>query len=111
MRFTPTRPTGSRIDRQIEVQLKDIDASHPFISTCSETINISEYGILMEVPSTLDACVQQEVVASLTWEGGSYESLGEIVRFEGPYWKDPTKSVMAIRLKNALPSVLLTPRD
>ncbi len=107
--FTPTRPITARIERHVEVRLKDIGADHHFISTRSDTINVSEYGLLMEVPTTLDACVRQEVVASLHWDGGEFESLGEIVRFEGPYWRDPTKSVMAVRLKEPLPHELLTP--
>lgn len=43
----------------------DVDADHHFISSKSETINVSDHGLLMEVPSALDACVGQEVVVSL----------------------------------------------
>lgn len=85
----------------------DIGAENHFISSQSETINVSDHGLLMEVPSALDACVGQEVVVSLHWEAGEFESPGEIVRFESPYWRDVSKSVMGVRLENAIPSALL----
>jgi hypothetical protein len=104
-----TRPQHARIERHVEVRLKDVGADHHFISSRSETINVSEHGLLMEVPNSLDACIGQEVIASLHWDGGTWESLGEIVRFESPYWRDPLKSVMGVRLTHALPHDLLVP--
>lgn len=104
---TPTRPFAARIERHVEVRLKDVDADHHFISSRSETINVSDHGLLMEVPSALDACVGQEVVVSLHWKDGEFESPGEIVRFESPYWRDGTSSVMGVRLDKAIPPALL----
>ncbi len=101
------RPFNARIERHVEVRLKDIGAENHFISSQSETINVSDHGLLMEVPSALDACVGQEVVVSLHWEAGEFESPGESVRFESPYWRDVSKSVMGVRLENAIPSALL----
>ena len=109
--LTQPRPFNARIERHVEVRLKDIGADHHFISSQSETINVSDHGLLMEVPSPLDACVGQEVVVSLHWEAGEFESPGEIVRFESPYWRDVTKSVMGVRLENAIPSSLLIPSE
>jgi hypothetical protein len=109
--LTPVRPFNARIERHVEVRLKDVGADHHFISSRSETINVSEHGLLMEVPSALDACVGQEVIVSLHWEGGDFESQGEIVRFESPYWRDLTKSVMGVRLEGAIPHDLLVPSD
>ncbi len=105
----PRRTVSSRIERHVEVRLKDVGADHHFISSRSETINVSDHGLLMEVPAALDACVGQEVVVSLHWDDGEFESLGEIVRFESPYWRDGASSVMGIRLENAIPSSLLVP--
>lgn len=109
--LTPTRPFLARIERHIEVRLKDVDADHHFISTKSETINVSDHGLLMEVPSALDACVGQDVVVSLHWEDGEWESPGQIVRFESPYWRDLRSSVMGVRLDCALPHDLLVAHD
>lgn len=109
--LTPTRPFLARIERHIEVRLKDVDSDHHFISSKSETINVSDHGLLMEVPSALDACVGQEVIVSLHWEGGEWESPGEIVRFESPYWRDMRSSVMGVRLEAALPHDLLIPHE
>lgn len=105
--FTPARIPAARIERHVEVRLKDVGADHHFISSQSETINVSDHGLLMEVPSALDACVGQEVVVSLHWSNGEFESLGEIVRFESPYWRDGSSSVMAVRLESAIPPSLL----
>ena len=110
-RLTPTRPFRSRIERHLEVRLKDVDADHHFISSTSETINVSDHGLLMEVPAALDACIGQDVVVSLHWEGGTWESPGQIVRFESPYWRDLRTSVMGVRMERALPHELLMPHD
>ena len=95
--LTPTRPFLARIERHIEVRLKDVDADHHFISTRSETINVSDHGLLMEVPSALDACVGQDVVVSLHWEDGEWESPGQIVRFESPLPKDFDETLRRLR--------------
>lgn len=108
---TPTRPYNARIERQVDVRLRDADGSDHFIHAQTHTINVSEHGMLMEVPPALDACVGQEVIVSLQWGGAAYESPGEIVRFESPYWKDQTKTVMGIRLRDALPGAMLTAHD
>ncbi|MBP9105601.1 MAG: hypothetical protein KBF56_02455 [Gemmatimonadaceae bacterium] len=109
--LTPTRPFQTRIERRVEVRLKDVDSDHHFISSKSETINVSDHGLLMEVPSALDACVGQEVIVSLHWADGQWESPGEIVRFESPYWRDLRSSVMGVRLARALPHDLLVPNE
>lgn len=109
--LTPTRPFRTRIERHVEVRLKDVDSDHHFISSKSETINVSDHGLLMEVPSALDACVGQEVIVSLHWADGQWESPGEIVRFESPYWRDLRSSVMGVRLARALPHDLLVPNE
>ena len=105
----PRRSQHARIERHVEVRLKDVGADHHFISTRAKTINVSDHGLLMEVPSALDGCVGQEVIVSLHWDGGDFESPARIVRFESPFWRDLTKSVMGVRLEDALPSVLLVP--
>ncbi|MEO7966086.1 MAG: hypothetical protein ABIT38_19460 [Gemmatimonadaceae bacterium] len=105
------QPKRSRIERHVEVRLKDIGSEHHFISTLAETINVSHHGLLMEVPTALDACVGQEVIVSLHWDGGMFESQAEIVRFESPFWRDVTKSVMGLKLESALPSSLLVSAD
>ncbi len=105
----PHRHEHARVERHVEVRLRDVDAAHHFISTRSETLNVSEHGLLMEVPAVLDACEGQEVIASLHWDGGDWESPALIVRFESPYWRDPSKSVMGVRLARAVPAGLLTP--
>ncbi len=107
--FRPTRPIAARINRVVEVRLREPDAADHFISTTSHTINVSETGLLMEVPTLLDACVGQDVIACIHWDGGSFESPGRIARFESPYWKDGVSSVLGVELKNALPEELLTP--
>ncbi len=109
--LTPSRPFNARIERHVEVRLKDVGSDHHFISSRAETVNVSEHGLLMEVPSALDACVGQEVIVSLHWEGGDFESLGEIVRFESPFWRDISKSVMGLKLRDALPMELLASRS
>jgi len=109
--LTPTRPFQTRIERHVEVRLKDVDSDHHFISSKSETINVSDHGLLMEVPSALDACVGQEVIVSLHWADGQWESPGGIVRFESPYWRDLRSSVMGVRLARALPHDLLVPNE
>ena len=105
----PQRSQHSRIERHVEVRLKDVGADHHFISSRAETINVSDHGLLMEVPAALDAVVGQEVIVSLHWEGGEFESPAEIVRFESPFWRDVSKSVMGLKLESALPASLLVP--
>lgn len=105
--LNPTRPQNARIDRDVEVRLRDADGQHRFVSTGSHTINVSEHGLLMEVPETADIAVGQEVLVCIRWAHGEFETSAEIVRFESPYWKDHWTSVMALRLRDALPSELL----
>jgi len=65
----------------------------------------------MEVSSAPDACGGQDVVVSLHWEDGDWESLGEIVRIECPYRRDLRSSVMGVRLQEALPHEHLTSHE
>ena len=104
-----SRPQNARIDRAVEVQLRDVDGQHHLVSSASHTINVSEHGLLMEVPDTADVAIGQEVLVCLRWAHGEFETTAEIVRFESPYWKDRWSSVMALRLRDALPSELLQP--
>ncbi|MBC7897157.1 MAG: hypothetical protein H7066_17190 [Cytophagaceae bacterium] len=92
----------------VDVVLRDVGASHPLISTLSHTVNVSESGLLIEVPNRLDACVGQEVVVTLTWPGGTFESEATIVRFESPYWRDGASSVMGLHVAQTLPSDLIS---
>lgn len=91
----------------MDVVLRDIGATKPLISTAAHTVNVSESGLLMEVPSRLDAVVGQEVVVTLTWRGGTFESEATIVRFESPYWRDGASSVMGLHLEHPLPPELI----
>jgi hypothetical protein len=107
----PHRPLHSRIERRVEVRLMDVDTNHQFIGGTADTINVSEHGLMMEVPAVLDACEGQEVIASLHWEGGEFESPATIVHFTSPYWRNPRKSVMGLRLTEPLPPDLLVPSE
>lgn len=105
------RTPAHRVERILDVELHDIGATHPLISTLSHTVNISLSGLLMEVPSKLDACVGQDVIVTLKWPGGVFESEGQIVRFESPYWKDGESSVMGVRLDHPLPEGIVMGED
>jgi hypothetical protein len=103
-------PNRERFDRVLTVRLFSVDDGGREIGAASKSINVSEHGLLVEVPRTLDACVGQEVVVVLNWGASTFRSHGEIVRFESPYWRDPTKQVMGVRVQDALPQELLKAR-
>lgn len=100
-------PPAERVPCVLDVVLRDVESSHTLISTTSHTVNVSESGLLMEVPSRLDACVGQEVVVTLTWPNGAFETGATIVRFESPYWRDGASSVMGLQLAQRLPAELI----
>ncbi len=105
---SPDHGKNARIDRAVDVRLMAPDGAHQLISSASHTINVSEHGLLMEVPQSADVVLGQQVMVHLEWEGGTFESTGEVVRFESPYWKDGFSSVMGLRLEAALPPELLS---
>jgi hypothetical protein len=109
---TPTfkAPIRERFERVLFVRLYSVAEGGREIGAGSQTINVSEHGLLVEVPRTLDACVGQEVMVVLSWGNSSFRSHGEIVRFESPYWREPAKQVMGVRLQDALPPELLKGR-
>ena len=101
------KPAAQRVECVLDVVLHDVGGSHPLISTVAHTVNVSESGLLMEVPHRLDAVVGQDVVVTLTWRGGTFETEATIVRFESPYWRDGTSSVMGLHLAQPLPAALI----
>ncbi len=101
---TPIRTR--RVQRVVDVVIQDSD-EFPRLVRLSRTVNVSSSGLLMEVPQNFDAVQGEEVVVRLTWPGGTFESPGEIVRFDSPYQGDPNRSVMGIHLSHELPAVLL----
>jgi hypothetical protein len=103
-------PKRERFDRVLTVRLFSVADGGREIGSASKSINVSEHGLLVEVPRTLDACVGQDVVIVLSWGASTFRSHGEIVRFESPYWRDPTKQVMGVHVQDALPRELLRGR-
>ena len=101
---TPLRTR--RVQRVVDVVIQDSDEL-PKLVRMSRTVNVSSSGLLMEVPRDFDAVQGEEVVVRLKWAGGTFESHGEIVRFDSPYQGDPNRSMMGIHLAHELPSELL----
>ncbi len=95
-----------RVQRVLDIQLRDVD-NEPLLDLRSQTLNLGLNGILMYVPLPCEAVEGEEVVATLTWNGGEFTSKGRIVRFESPYRGDPSQSVMGVHLDSELPGELL----
>jgi hypothetical protein len=92
-----------RFNREVEVRLREVGRPDIVLGRASHSINISRNGLLAEIPVELDAVGGQEVSVRLTWDGGSFETSGTIVRFDSPYRDDPALQAMALRLKRRIP--------
>jgi hypothetical protein len=107
LKLSPDHGQNKRVERNVRVRLFSADESRASLGSESHTINVSEHGLLMEVPAVADVVLGQDVIVVIDWEGGTFESRAEVVRFESPYWKDHWSSVMGLRLEQVMPPDLL----
>ena len=96
-----------RVERTLDVVIHDLEA-YPLIGRDSKTVNLSATGILMVVPARLDVVLGQEVVVTLRWPGGVYESQGRIVRLETEAHPGDTRGLMGLHMQARLPVTLIT---
>ena len=96
-----------RINRQVDVRLLAVDSTQA-LGSATRTIDLSEHGLLIEVPKRLDAVCGQQVRVSLRWASREFQAIAEVVRIESPYWKDGRTSVMGLHLDATLPADLLS---
>lgn len=103
----PPRP--NRFHRDVEVRLREAGRPDVLLGPASHSINISRNGLLVEILGPLDVVAGEDVVVSLRWEGGSFESPATIVRFDSPYQGDPGRQAMALQLRHPVPRHVIAP--
>jgi hypothetical protein len=69
-------------------------------------VNVSATGILMQVPTQLDAYVGQHVVLTLRWPGGIWECQGSVVRLETAPGPGQPQRLMGVHMQSKLPDAL-----
>jgi hypothetical protein len=99
-------PRASRHALQVTIRLHSTDAPTTAISSTATSINVSRTGVLMEIPTILDALVGQEVVVGFRWEGGDHDARATIVRFESPYHADLNRQAVALHFQSPLPPMV-----
>ena len=96
-----------RVECTLDVVIHDLEA-YPLLGRDTKTVNLSTTGILMFVPARLDAVVGQEVVVTLRWPGGIYESQGRIVRLETEAHPGAPRCLMGLHRQAPLPVSLIS---
>jgi hypothetical protein len=94
-----------RVTCTLDVTIHDSEA-YPLLGRVTKSVNVSATGILMQVPTQLDASVGQEVVVTLRWPGGIWESEGRVVRLETAAGPGGPRRLMGVHMQSQLPDAL-----
>lgn len=97
---------AERLPAVLDVQLSGVDDDRP-LGRPTRTIDVSDRGLLVEVPDGVIAGCGARVRVRLRWDRWDCGMLAEVVRVESPFWRGRPTAVMGLHLATALPPALL----